>query len=451
MKVAQLLSNHTFAITLPRDHDRLARLHASFDRYGVRRPTMAKAVDARDPRNKERINAVIHTPGRHTFLEFPTEVACAMSHVAVLTHAVKAKLDYVVVFEDDIALCPFTPELLQYDLPADWDVLYLGHCTNVQPRNAANVVQPYKRKPVGGWIQFDSSSDCAFGMYAYAMRPAAARRLLESYTFHCPFDYHLMKNHANFRVYGLHPGLVIHDYRFGSYSNPLRHEDYTLSVHVLQSMPLLVFTAALGMLSPLHPALAALTMILLPLSYAQGRFESQQMARLKQAIGNFPGVRGVDSYAPFHDALSAEESKTMVDTLKSLPWTTQGLFLWGHSLLGHVRDGRPIPWERQAVVAKPAHFSPVTSPHIRWLDYTQDDQGRFHLADGSQVIAFRPTVDKGMGVPPTPELYLQRLYGADCMQVVRSPSTIDIGGIRWRVPQSFKTELIRFRADGPSD
>ncbi len=433
MRLAHLLSTNTFVISLPRDKARLARLHASFDRYGVARPRLASAVDARDPRNKKKIEAIMQ--GHSTF-EFATETACALSHVALLQYALQRNLDYIVVLEDDVVLCPFTEKLLQRRIPVDWDVLYLGHCRRGQPRNAASIVQPYVRNPIDGWYTFDDHHDCAFGMYAYAMRRPAIERLLASYTFHCPVDYHLMMNHQNFRTYGLYPGLVIHDYSFGSYSNPLRHENYsTMTSLVHLARPLASTGVVYMMFSSLHPSLVVMGLILVACSYLQARYDASRMTDAKNLHPNFPGIHGVDSYAPFCDALTEPESAEMMRQLRSLSWKEKRLFVWGHSLLGFVRDGKNIPWEQKAVVAHPEDVPVEKSRYIEWIPYREVD-GHF-LLPHHHIISFTPCMQNNIGLPPDAKYWAKKLYGDDCLDVVWSPCRVG----KWRVPSEFRCHV----------
>ena len=84
--------------------------------------------------------------------------------------------------------------------------------------------------------------------------------------------------------------------------------------------------------------------------------------------------------------------------------------------------------------------------YIQWIDYTEVD-GQFVFDDGTHVIAFEPVMVDGIGMPPCAALYARLLYGPDCMDVIRSPTTVD----GWRVPSQYISQLMAFRADGDTE
>ncbi len=428
MKVIDLLENNSFVINLPRDKERLDRLMNSFDRHDIKRPRVTNAVDARSPDVATKIDALIQS--KHTVLEYPTEVACAMSHIALLSYALKNDLEYITVFEDDVTLCPFAKELSQVELPAIWDVLYLGHCPNHRDRNPASICPPYARPVRDNWVHFTDSSDSAFGMYGYAIHRRVMKHILDSYTFQCAVDYHLMRNHGTLEAYGLYPCLVVHDYNFGSYSNPLRTESYTVHFAMDMAWPLLACSALHAMMGFVNKDVAVLSLLMIVLSLVQGFVRKSEMEARKRTTPNFPGIYGCDSYAPFVDVWSVADFEKAMAHLKALPWA-DGLFVWGHTLLGLVRDGKPIAWEPYLVVAKPRNMKLENVPFIKFTEYEED--GPWLVFPSHRTLKFNTRVRDGIGFPEDAESQLKRMFTEDCLDIIRSPSHVE----GWGVPISY--------------
>ncbi len=432
MKVRDLLTKNSFVIHLPRDEERIKRMRESFEKYNIPMPVISSAVDARSPEVAPRIDRLLSS--HHTVMEFKTEVACAMSHVALLTFALNNNLEYITVFEDDVTIGPFADRLLNVELPPDWDVLYLGHCPNHVSRNPASICPPYSRRVIDNWVHFTSSNDSAFGMYGYCIHRNVLKSILDSYTFQCALDYHLLRNHGTLRAFGLYPCLLIHDYNFGSYSNPMRTETYDWHVIIDNGWPLFACSLLHSVLSIIDPKIAGISLCMIFLSALQGWDRKKEMEELKRSIRNFPGLHGCDSYAPFVDLWSKSEEVEAMSDLKGLPWSS-GVFVWGHTLLGLVRDGRPIPWERQYIVAKPRHLAISASSWIQFVDY--DMNGPWMMLPTHKTLTFNTIVKDGIGYPENAEQHLKELYGADCLDVVRSPSHVG----SWGVPKEFRAEL----------
>ncbi len=438
MRVKDLLSKNTFVINLDRDTERLTRFYSSFDSHGVQRLVRLRAVDAKSKKNKDTINKVLSS--NHTYLKFPTEVACALSHWSILSKALKENWEWIVVFEDDVVLCPFTQKLLERDIPDNWDVLYLGHCPNHYERNPASICPPYKHLPSNGWFHFNSSKDCAFGMYGYAIRNTLIEKLISSYSFHCALDYHLMMNHSSFNVYGLYPCLVIHDYHYGSYSNPLRKEIYPMGTSFEMATPILVASMTASVMGVKHAIFSAISLVLILVAWIQGRHTLSIMENFKRTHPNFPGIYGIDSYAAFCDAWTIQ----MIDSIKPvLKMFDNKMFIWGHTMLGLVRDGSHIPWESHICIAYPKGLSHPDHPNIRWIPYSKRD-GWMYI-DSIKVPYFSYQKKRLFGcevhIPDISRHLCVLKYGADCLSVIRSPAFIDIEVARWAVPSRYRCSI----------
>jgi glycosyl transferase, family 25 len=120
----------TLIINLERDGERRARLAARLNALGVPH-TFLKAVDGRALSADEQARAAPQGPEhkrlyRRTLL--PNEIACGLSHLAVIAEGVRLGGDFFCTLEDDIVPAPKLPHYLERDtltaLPA-FDVLRL--------------------------------------------------------------------------------------------------------------------------------------------------------------------------------------------------------------------------------------------------------------------------------------------------------------------------------------
>ncbi len=102
-----------FCLNLDRRPDRKLRAWGQFrrQRMKVDRLTACDAVGIQDPRGWQ------HRGAR----------ACAASHLLAWRAARRSGAEGVIVFEDDVILCPdFVERLSRLDVPDDWDVVYFG-------------------------------------------------------------------------------------------------------------------------------------------------------------------------------------------------------------------------------------------------------------------------------------------------------------------------------------
>ncbi len=440
MKVKDLLSKNTFVINMDKDKERLSRFYASFDKNGIKRPQRLSAVDAKNPKNRPIIDKILKS--KHTYLGFDTEVGCALSHWSIMTKAQKEKWDYIVIFEDDVVLSPFADKLLERDLPNDWDMLYLGHCPNHPERNPASICPPYSRTPKNGWYRFDSDKDCAFGMYAYAISLRAIDAIIASYSFHCAIDYHILKNHSLLSAYGLYPCLVIHDYKYGSYSNPKRAEVYPIGTSLIFVQPYMIFSLALSIIGIRKKIFSSLSLVLLLVAWLFAIQKVRHMERAKTFVENFPGIYGIDSYAGFIDLWSRSDMETFKVFVKAIS-DRKDIFPWRHTLLGTVRDQNPIPWEREVCFAHSSGIDPpsldVPGIKIRWIPYKKID-GRIHIEDTSfPYFMFKKATLCGIPirVPDISDNILRGIYGNDCITRIRSPTKIEYKEGTWTVPEKY--------------
>lgn len=68
-----------------------------------------------------------------------TRVSCFMSHIEALEHAIKNKLNNVIVFEDD-AIIDEDFEVLNMDIDDEYDIIYLGYDTYYGNKHPINIL-----------------------------------------------------------------------------------------------------------------------------------------------------------------------------------------------------------------------------------------------------------------------------------------------------------------------
>ena len=102
MKVKNLLDARSYVINLEKDKDRLNRFYSSFDSFNLKHPTRLIAADANHPKNKAIVSKILNNG--HTYIEYPTEAGCALSHWSILSKALRENWEWGeddVVFEYD--------------------------------------------------------------------------------------------------------------------------------------------------------------------------------------------------------------------------------------------------------------------------------------------------------------------------------------------------------------
>ncbi|WP_019988435.1 glycosyltransferase family 25 protein [Rudanella lutea] len=158
------------------------------DRDDMIRQGLIDDVTVREPR-------YIHPEGLMT-----GEIACALSHRAIYEEMVREGYERVLIFEDDVVPCidrlNQLPRVLE-QLPARWDLLYLGYTKNEELNTAQrrkqwfyNLVSPlgvlrWSRREARNYLPRTYSAnlrraglhDCT---HAYAVTRAGARKLADA-------------------------------------------------------------------------------------------------------------------------------------------------------------------------------------------------------------------------------------------------------------------------------
>ena len=96
--------------------------------------------------------------------------ACALSHISLIRHAQQEKMEYVVIFEDDIEFAPnFIEEVNK--IGDDWDMFMLGgHGGYRKPRGDYFIVK-----------------ECA-GTYGYVVNEVSFPHILSSWSYNLGID-----------------------------------------------------------------------------------------------------------------------------------------------------------------------------------------------------------------------------------------------------------------------
>ena len=108
---------HQVCINLERRRDRWERMQAMFAHHRLNKVARFPALDGLD----------LTIPD--SWDDFPGSYGCLRSHLAVVEDALKNKRSHVLILEDDVAFHPDLNRLFSEfvkELPADWDMLFLG-------------------------------------------------------------------------------------------------------------------------------------------------------------------------------------------------------------------------------------------------------------------------------------------------------------------------------------
>ncbi|KAJ3038034.1 hypothetical protein HDV00_001078 [Rhizophlyctis rosea] len=144
---------------------------------------------------------------RHRFRKRPTvtnvELAVWASHARIWKDVVTRELPSALVLEDDVDAETFTPRVVSYlhsKLPAEWDMLYLGHCDNPPGKRIA--------ARYGYRLHVATHPSCT---HAYAVSQKGASKLLELLTEPvAAVDDELvgLVIHKSITAYSVHPPLI---------------------------------------------------------------------------------------------------------------------------------------------------------------------------------------------------------------------------------------------------
>ncbi len=114
------------------------------------------------------------------------EIGCACSHREIWKQIASGKMNEAIVFEDDVIFEPYFKENLQkymQDLPADWDIAFLG----VGRRNnkyghfvcVGEIFRDFDEVPNHPNVAKIQPTNLSYGMYGYIINAKGARKLLE--------------------------------------------------------------------------------------------------------------------------------------------------------------------------------------------------------------------------------------------------------------------------------
>ena len=109
-------------------------------------------------------------------------VGCAMSHIKLCVDLLKSDLDMICVLEDDVTFSSTFKEQMKHliqNLPADWDLIYLGH--HLYPQYTNNDAYKNEALPprLEKWNYKTSRQKSMGGTHGYMISKDGARKLLE--------------------------------------------------------------------------------------------------------------------------------------------------------------------------------------------------------------------------------------------------------------------------------
>jgi GR25 family glycosyltransferase involved in LPS biosynthesis len=95
----------------------------------------------------QRFSAVDGNTLEHSDSMTPGQYGCYTSHLNVLKDCIENNIQTVAIFEDDVEFCENFEEKfsnIYYDIPDDWDIIYLGHnipSTTSTPTASPNILK----------------------------------------------------------------------------------------------------------------------------------------------------------------------------------------------------------------------------------------------------------------------------------------------------------------------
>lgn len=155
-------STQKFYINLDRRPDRRADMEQKFNQLGIDVQRW-RAVDSRE----------VHIPSDSAKCKFDNAnaiYACALSHISLIRHAQQEKMEYVVIFEDDIEFAPNFMEGVN-KIGGYWDMFMLG----------GHGGERYVRK------RYFRVEHCA-GTYGYIVKHTAYEYILRNWNYHYGWD-----------------------------------------------------------------------------------------------------------------------------------------------------------------------------------------------------------------------------------------------------------------------
>jgi glycosyl transferase family 25 len=265
-------------------------------------------------------------------------IGCALSHIKTYNTIINTNLDYGFIFEDDVTFNSTFDNVLNTDLPDNWDILYIGHTKNEYPRNTCSRVSTpgYKNMKMYNkrWIIFDNENEVPMGTWSYVVNKKAAMYILNNYKLTEPIDVFIVKQQTlnDLNVYGFNPSIVTHCYDFGSNIDPIFRYNWIIYI----------FLCSLIILSVLLKRYIMILLLLILIIYKY--YNDKDNDNYMKLHFNVPNNFGQDPFDPFGNVWSDESKnklKNMLNRLNNFPY-----FLGYGTLLGWARhDKKIIPWD----------------------------------------------------------------------------------------------------------
>lgn len=175
------MKSKSYCINLDRRPDRWKKVQSEFEFYAIKDVERFPAIDSNTINLYRNISR--------------GEIACLLSHFELLKAAKWFDLDYVTIYEDDVEFNPDYNTLFDLnDVPADWDMIYLG----------GNDI-----KPVIEINKHVSKLTCTLTTHAYLVRNTIFDRLINLVSpAEKQIDLYYADLHSQINAYGFRPKLA---------------------------------------------------------------------------------------------------------------------------------------------------------------------------------------------------------------------------------------------------
>lgn len=183
---------HIYVINLDRRDDRMAGFLSQIERIGLKYPDHVTRISGVDGSEQPFANP-LNIPHFH-----PGDIGCTLSHLRVVQAAKLADNPYYLVLEDDVLFRPGFKEAFSLywpQVPAGWDMVYLGANHNNQALNFVN----------SNVIRVKGS----YTTHAMVIRHTMYDELIRVWSEpNKQVDVLLSELHEKFNCYSLHPNLA---------------------------------------------------------------------------------------------------------------------------------------------------------------------------------------------------------------------------------------------------
>ncbi|CAG8804522.1 7289_t:CDS:1 [Racocetra persica] len=198
--------NHIYAINQPDRKDRREKL----DTLSTRLFFDLEIFDAVSENDNEKLNEF----SPKSKLK-PSEKAVYIDHYTIYKSIIDNNYGSALILEDDIDIelniSPIMTDVHQ-SLPSDWEMLYLGHCNNLEGKSSEPIIVSNRGNNSSSYKIFKSEKP--YCTYAYAVSRAGALKLLETVgkPTKLPLDQELinMIQKGTIKSYTLIPPIIVH-------------------------------------------------------------------------------------------------------------------------------------------------------------------------------------------------------------------------------------------------